>query len=199
MSKTHLAVGVASAMYVAATTTTGGSGAMLPALMGGALGSVAPDIDILDNDYESDALIGQAIAVGSVALSLGIGQLAGLGILSEITADQSVAIAGLVIYGVLCVIGFFQPHRGFTHSLLAMVLFTIAVALVYTPAAIYFMVAFVSHIAIDLLNKRGVQILFPLKFRPCLGIFYADSAASTVLMCVGLAASVVLIVKVLMM
>ena len=61
MSKTHLAMGMAVALAVVQPKQ---ANECIAALIGGAAGGVLADIDTLDNDYKSDALVGQLLATG---------------------------------------------------------------------------------------------------------------------------------------
>ena len=66
MSKTHLAVGMATSLAVIQPTSFQECAI---AVIGGAVGGVLADNDILDNDYHADALIGQLLAIGLVAIT----------------------------------------------------------------------------------------------------------------------------------
>lgn len=59
MAKTHLAVGVTTSIFLTNPTNTK---ELICSVVGGLLGGVIADVDILDNDYKLDALIGQIIA-----------------------------------------------------------------------------------------------------------------------------------------
>ncbi|MDE6729178.1 MAG: metal-dependent hydrolase, partial [Oscillospiraceae bacterium] len=61
--------------------------------------------------------------------------------------------------------------RSFMHSLLALATLDVSLALIYQPFVQYFTVGFLSHLAIDLLNKKKLKLLYPKKdgfsFRLC--------------------------------
>lgn len=187
MSLTHLTIGIAASLALA---EPGNASLGLTAIAGGALGGVAPDIDILDNDYMGDALLGQLLSVGVVVAVVAADSFFGLGIVKEILEDKGVALVGCILYAILFIVGFISKHRAFTHSLLAMVLFSFAAALVYTPLCIYYTAVFFSHLLIDLLNKKGIQLLFPIRWKLCLGLCYANKTGNKVLMIIGLLASI---------
>ena len=65
MSRTHLAIGLATSLAV---IRPGSLQECAVAVVGGAVGGVLADNDILDNDYHADALIGQLLAIGLVAI-----------------------------------------------------------------------------------------------------------------------------------
>ena len=97
------------------------------------------------------------------------------------------------------IIGFLSEHRTFTHSFLALVLYTFTTWLIYKPIALAVSVAYLSHILLDILNKRKVLILYPSKFGVCLKMCYANKTANKVFMYVGFGASVVLLVACLIL
>lgn len=71
-----------------------------------------------------------------------------------------------IVAGVVLAFLAFMPHRGVTHSLLAMAAVVLAVlrlagAAVWAP----FLVGYGSHLALDMLTPEGVPLLWPLKTR----------------------------------
>ena len=193
MSRTHLTVGIATSLLVMHPQTPK---EICLAVAGGALGGVVPDIDILDNDYKFDCLIGQILGYGSVAAVLFLDRLFGYGIMDSIMSKSLFRIIpGLVVFAALNIFGFFQEHRGFTHSILAFLLFAGSVFLIYDEFLIPFSLGFASHIALDLLNKKGLQLFYPLDFGICFYLCYADEGTNNVFMYAGLIASVLLLIN----
>lgn len=191
MSKTHYAVGLATSLAVIQPKTIN---ECLIAVIAGTIGGVLADIDILDNDYQADALIGQLLAAGTTAFAIVLDYLFKLGICQAIASHPILSIIGGVGYGVLWVIGFFSDHRTFTHSLTALALFSFAVWLIYLPALLGFAVAYFSHLILDILNKKKVPILYPLEFGICLKVCYANKTANKFFMYLGFAVSGILLI-----
>ena len=74
--------------------------------------------------------------------------------------DSSIlSIIGGVGFVVLWFIGFFSDHRTFTHSLTALSLFSLAVWLIYPPLLFGFVTAYLSHLLLDILNKKKMKFL----------------------------------------
>lgn len=69
---------------------------------------------------------------------------------------------GPLLFILLCSMGLNTKHRTFTHSLLGVVLFTLCIYLCFPKYVIYFLIGYLSHLLLDLLNKEGMEILFPL-------------------------------------
>lgn len=187
MGKTHLTVGIATALAVTLPNTV--EGCML-AVIGGGIGGVLADVDILDNDYKHDALIGELLAFGLTGLCFLLDWIFGFGLVQRFASGNTIMLAsGGVLFLILWGIGFCTDHRTFTHSLLALVLFTGAAFLLCQSLWIPFATGYASHLMLDVLNKKPVPLLYPLKGGICLKLCYASKIGNTVIMIVGLIAS----------
>lgn len=193
MGKTHLAMGMATSLVVLHPTT---AQECIIAVAGGALGGVIADIDTVKNDYKHDALIGQVLAVIIAGLSVLIDFLFKFEITQTIIErNLTLVLFGVGMYIVLAGIGFFTVHRTFTHSFLALVLFSIAIWCICPPALWAFVIGYLSHLFLDVLNKKNVPLLFPKGKGICLKLFYANKVANIVFMWVGFVGTVVLVVN----
>ena len=86
----------------------------------------------------------------------------------------------------LWVKGYQSSHRAFTHSLLAAALFSISIAIIYCPLGGYCFIGYLSHLLLDLTNKKGIQIFYPSKKSKCCRLFYAKGTANNAFMCIGI-------------
>lgn len=191
MGKTHISVGIAAALFVSQPAS---SAVCLATVLAGALGSITPDIDVHSNSHNRDALIARFIVVGLAIVSFGIDRALGAqfwAYISQIQLSQQ-AIGLLGFFG-LCAIGRFTPHRSFTHSVLALVLFSLALGLVLPMAIPAFAAGYASHLLLDLLNKMPMNLLFPLESGWCLRLCHADGLTNKVLMVAGLVGDIVLL------
>ena len=191
MGKAHRTVGMATALALTAVNTPAGIAA---ALAGGALGGVLPDVDTLKNDYQSDALIAELLAAGVVAAVAVLDFFLKWGICADVMANRALAIVGGVAMLALWVYGFPREHRTATHSLLLMLLFSVAAAFVHVPFGAAVLVGYLSHLLLDLLNKRGIQLFFPFKARFCLHLCYAGKTANKVFTIIGAIATLALMI-----
>ncbi|MBR3160489.1 MAG: hypothetical protein IKF14_15495 [Atopobiaceae bacterium] len=80
------------------------------------------------------------------------------------------------------------------HSLLATILFTIASWLAFPLIALPFTIGMALNILLDLTNKVGVQILYPLSCGPCFKWFDSEGWADKVIRYVALSATIILAV-----
>ena len=200
MAKTHYFVGMATSLLVVQPTDTK---SVLLALMGGALGGVAADIDIVeldngyqDDKYKDDALIGQLLAFGTAGAVLLLDHFMNFGILESILgSDNVLSIAGAIMYLVLMAVGFGSKHRTFTHSFLAMILFSAAAYMILPWIVIPYATGYLSHLCLDILNKKRVPIFYPLGKGICLKLCYAKGAGNTFFMIVGIIGTVLLVIN----
>lgn len=187
MGKTHLTVGIATALAVTQPATVPGC---LAAVMCGAVGGVICDIDTLRNDGNNDSIAVQLTAAAIAAGVLAVDWWLNMGLCARVLSlDKNRLIFGALALFILWIIGFFSNHRGFTHSIAAGALFSQAVWMLCPPLSIPFAAAYTSHILLDLLNKKSVRLLFPMKGGVHFGLFYSDRTVNDLLFAFGIIAS----------
>lgn len=189
MGKTHFTVGLATALAVLQPKTLG---ECLTAVIAGALGGVTADNDTL---LESSALAGQITSLRTVLFVLVLDCFFGFGMCAHIMENEATAASGLIAFLILWVIGYFSAHRTFTHSFLAMVLYSLSMGLIYPPLALGFMAAYLSHLFLDLLNKKKLPLLYPVKFGVSLNLCYANRTANAFFLYLGYIVSAVLLIR----
>ena len=190
MGKTHLTVGIATAMLVVRPST---KVEFITAIIGGALGGVLPDIDVKidrSNKYSKkasmDALYSE-IAVSILIFSLAvIDYSSNFAILHSITENGYIPAIGIVCFLVLFIFGEKSRHRDKTHSILFMILFALSICLVSVPIGVATAVGYLSHLTLDLLNKSPERLFYPLKRGICFKICYAEGMGNELLFSVGL-------------
>ncbi len=191
MSKTHIAVGIAAALAIA---ETGSVDSCVAAVVGGSIGGIIPDCDIHPSRAHKDALVGRIIVVGIAIVALVADHYVKAGLCDYFLAHLGLPfLTGLGLFVALTFIGGHTDHRSFTHSLVAMACFCSAVYLTCPPLVTYFAMGYASHLALDVINKQGIQLLWPLHAQPSLGLCRAKGVTNTIAMIVGFAATVLLL------
>lgn len=186
--KTHLAVGVAAAAAVLQPSTASGC---LAALLCGAVGGVLCDVDTLRKEGKNDSIMVQLSAAAIAACVLAADYFMKLGLCASVLSlDRQRLFFAFSVFAALWIVGFFSNHRGFTHSIACGAMFSFAVHRLCPTLAVPFAAAYASHIAIDLLNRKGLRLLWPLKGGVRLGWCYSDRTADTLLFQLGILASV---------
>ena len=184
LGKTHFAIGIAAATAVMQPQT---APECLTAVLAGSVGGVLCDIDNLRNEGKTDSIVIQLFAAATAACALTADHFMQGGILaSALSGDRNLMIAGGMLFAIAWIAGYFASHRGFTHSIAALVLFSAAAQLILPAAGPGFAAAYASHLALDLTNKKGMQLLFPLRKRFCLKLFYADKSANILFFQLGI-------------
>ncbi|ONI38114.1 hypothetical protein AN639_11495 [Candidatus Epulonipiscium fishelsonii] len=184
MGLTHLFVGTASAL--ALTSSTYG---VIPALIGGAMGGTISDIDTKNNTFL------KYFKFKTLLIGLAVDFVLQGRILSYIvSANKVMLLVGIVLFFILLQIGKVQKHRGPTHSILALIIISLSIALFCLPIIPAFIVGFISHLILDLLNKKSVSIFFPCK-GICLKLCYADKLANKILMFGSMGLTLILIFR----
>lgn len=128
-----------------------------------AAGSVFPDIDHTESKLHK-AVSRFLLAMNVVLFAVMIAQnVLGASVPWEkmtfgLSQGQLTGLAGFVMLGVF---GYGQPHRGFTHSVMALMAFTYAVWSVYPFGGYAFGMGYLTHIMLDCLNRKGLQVLWP--------------------------------------
>ena len=88
-----------------------------------------------------------------------------VGIYERLMRNSSIArlLIGAMAFIIICTYGSGQPHRSFMHSFLSMFMLTACMDVIYPDAAPYFAIAYASHLALDMLNYRRLQLIWPMK------------------------------------
>lgn len=188
LGRTHFFVGAASALLLLRPQTMH---VLAPGIAAAAIGGVISDIDSGTSQahQEADKIVMSSVMT-FVAVVLGEYHYH-LGIYSRLLSDSNIyrVISGISFFIGLCIFGMRQPHRSFMHSILALFLFTSSVEVIFPTVAPYFAVGFTSHLVIDLLNKRGEKLLWPMKKRFSLKLCSSRGMINELLMTVGMMVS----------
>lgn len=158
--KTHMAVGVASTLVV--TKPQNITELTLCASIG-AFGSLLCDIDV--STSKSHKIIEKLVTIGLFAgiLTAYMEYSYQIGLIEMFCKDSDLVrlAIGILLFFSVCVFGKEQPHRSFMHSILALFLLSAIVYFIFPMATKYFVVAMASHIIVDLLNYKNVQLFYP--------------------------------------
>lgn len=184
--KTHLAVGGFAAAIIARPSTV--SEAVVCSCTA-AVGALISDVDVTHSEAKNrlDHIV--SMIVGAVVLGIAVNKLFGINAYDYLVRNSNLfrLISGILVFIGICIFGEKTPHRSFMHSAVGVAALSLAVSLISVDLLKFFVPAMLSHIAIDTLNKKRVQILYPLKkgisFRLCKSdglvnkiLFYAASA-----------------------
>lgn len=183
--KTHIAVGAAVSLSV--IQCLGGPSWPL-ALLGGAVGGMLPDTDVAGSSGSKELRRAWAILAVLVAVLLLADHLLGSNLAASFVRTFSYQqLAGAAVMVAVCALGRASGHRGFSHSLVALVVASLGVRLLYEPLTTAFVVGYASHLVLDLLNKRPERLLWPLHGGLCLRLCESGRLVDSVLFVGGVA------------
>ena len=134
------------------------------------IGSILSDVDVKDSvpDKLFDRLMISLITI--ICFSLGLKYIFNIDIHSMIEKFNLYFsyFVSISIFITLAFLGSKTPHRSFTHSLFGCFIFTAILSYGFgLDVLIPFVVAYLSHIVLDLFNMKGVSILYPSKQKIC--------------------------------
>ena len=159
---THLAAGVAISTAILMPHDIQ---SLTMCICGAAIGSTISDIDVASSKprKELNTIVGISIAVITVLIVLEYSF--NIGIYSLIESEPSAyrAFLGFTLFLFLSLYGSTTAHRSFTHSLVGLITFTGAAWFICPFMAPPFCIGMISHIVLDMLNAKKVQLLYPYK------------------------------------
>ena len=160
--KTHLAFGMAVTMLAASPSTVSET---VMCLGVASIGSVISDIDVSTSKSRKNLNKILIIITVSVILLALAELIFKIGIVKEISKNSNVmrVIIGIMAMLMICMFGKNCPHRSFMHSILGLVLLTVSAYIILPEFALYMAVSVISHIFLDMFNKKRIKLFYPLK------------------------------------
>lgn len=187
--RTHLAIGTATALWV---TKPSDIPSFLICIGVAAVGSVISDIDVKTSTSHRQLnwIMGCAAAIILVAFFAEYKW--NIGLLKSFLESGNImrVVLSFLVFLAVCQFGKHRPHRSFMHSFLGCLILSQIIYFVFPKAAIYFAVAMLSHIALDMLNKKEVGLLYPMRGGFCLKLCSADGIMNRMLFRIGIVGSI---------
>ena len=174
--KTHAALGAATALWL---TQPKSPGELVLTAGIGAVAGILPDVDLQQS--KASNLMRRVVMVAVLLLMVLIGdsKIKGITLAQLLTGSAFVVqLLGLVIILAFYFYGSKQPHRGFTHSVIAEAIVILAFSLFDTSLVPIIIIGYTSHLVIDLFNTKGEQLLWPYGGIWCFGLCKANGVAA---------------------
>jgi inner membrane protein len=148
------------------------------------LGGLLPDVDLKDSTTDKlfDRLMTSLITV--VVMYFLIKYFLGIDLYDEVKKIDIVFnyIISLVIFIIMGYLGSKTSHRSFTHSILGCFVYTFILSYGFRyNVLIPFLCGFISHIVLDLFNKKGIALLYPCKSRFCFNLCESNGKTNKLL------------------
>ena len=148
------------------------------------LGGLLPDVDLKDSTTDKlfDRLMTSLITV--VVMYFLIKYFLGIDLYDEVKKIDIVFnyIISLVIFIIMGYLGSKFSHRSFTHSVLGCLVYTFILSYGFDyNVLIPFLCGFISHIVLDLFNRKGLALFYPCKSRFCFDLCDSDGKTNKLL------------------
>ena len=192
LGRTHFFVGMTSALAIMQPES-------LPILVAGtgaaALGGVISDIDSGTSQAHKDADKVMGASVLTIAVISVLEWYFHLGITHIImeNSDYFRIVCGILLFLLICSYGMRQPHRAFMHSFAALFTLSGCVAMIFPDIMPYFAIGFISHLFIDLFNRRNEKLLWPMKKGYCMHLCSSKGIVNRMLLTISIIAAIILI------
>ena len=172
LGKTHIAAGIAASALVLRPTTPGDC---MLCVLGSTVGAVLCDLEIRSRKHRVQRALSRIVVLLLCVCVIVSDRMLHTGLADQFIQQFGLpAMAGVVVFFLLCIPSRRSAHRSYSHSLLSMVLFCASVYLISPPLMPYFAVGFASHIVLDLMNFQPLRLFFPLRGKISLGLCAAD-------------------------
>ena len=192
LGKTHFSVGMVAGIAICRPQT-------MPMLIAGAglaaFGGTICDIDVETSDAHEQVDRMLVVAVIMVAAVVVMDFIFRVGIYRRLMANSNIArvIIGSLAFLMICAFGKEQPHRSFMHSFLALAMLSICVYIIFPDMTPYFMVGFMSHMFIDVFNRKREKFFWPVGKGFCLHWCSANGIVNKILFYVSTMAVVLFV------
>ena len=179
--KTHVACGNVVALSLMQPSTIQ---ATLITIGAATLGSLLPDVDLKDSTSDKlfDRLMTALITI--IIMGVIIRYFFNINLYAEIKKYNNIFnyLISICVFITMSYLGSKTSHRSFTHSILG--LFIYSSILLYSfnnDIVIPFFISHLSHIVLDLLNKKGIALFYPIKSRFSLKLCETDGKVNKLL------------------
>lgn len=197
---THVAIGVASSLILIRPKDIK---EILTVVAVSAFSSLLVDIDIKSSKVNKILKKVLTLMIFSIIVSIAVDYIYNLGYFKNTINKINTNQWNLIIISIISIILFYLiikngGHRGFTHSVLAVVLLGIF-GYIWLPSIVNYslIIGYSMHIIFDITNKKGLQVFYPLSGRYCFHWFKSDGLVNNILFIAGMILSIITIVLLL--
>ena len=149
------------------------------------LGGLVPDVDLKDSTSDKlfDRLMTSLITV--VVMSFLIKYFFDINLYCKIKERVDIFnyLISICLFIVVAYFGSKSSHRSFTHSILGLFIYSGILFYGFGFGVIPYFASHLSHIILDLFNKKGVALFYPSKFRFCFELCDSNGKANKFLFC----------------
>ena len=134
------------------------------------LGGIVPDVDLKDSTSDKlfDRLMTSLITI--VIMSVFIKYFFDIDLYCKIKECSDIFnyLISVCLFIVIAYFGSKSSHRSFTHSIFGLLVYSGILFYGFnTNIVLIYFVSHLSHIILDLFNKKGIALFYPSKYRVC--------------------------------
>ena len=163
------------------------------------LASTISDIDVSEKKDKTYVLGFTIVSIISLLLLSFLELKYNIGIRNYINDNSSyLRLIVCFILGIItCYIGYLKPHRSFLHSFLGIGILTLLCYISLGGLVKYFIIGIVSHIILDLFNKKGLYLFYPLKNKYSLKLCVYNGKVNNILFIIFSILLIILVIYVI--
>lgn len=186
---THATIGAASAVALAIAASNPSAETFVAAAAVGALGGIAPDVDVKDNKQVTDAGRTRWSVLGLLIIAVITDFIYQKRIMEIVKACDVLILCGILAFTLVLFLCHFTQHRTVSHSLAFWAWTTVAFAYIDENLCVYYSLGCITHFVLDIVNKTGIRLFYPFgKKGFCLKWCRGDRMANKVVYFIGIIA-----------
>ena len=165
------------------------------------LGSLLPDVDLKDSTSDKlfDRLMTALITI--IIMGVIIRYFFNINLYAEIKKYNNIFnyLISICVFITMSYLGSKTSHRSFTHSILGLFIYSSILSYSFSnDIVIPFFISHLCHIILDLFNKKGIALFYPLKFRFSLKLCETDGKINKLLFTVFSILTIVILIIIIM-
>ena len=167
-------------------------------IAGSIIGGIIPDID--SKNSETNQIFDKVtiITLLTIAICIALEYYFNIGLYKLIAKKTNIIelSLSLVLFFIMCIIGSRTHHRSFTHSIIGLIIFSYILSISLPKIFIEsFIIGYISHIFLDLLNHKGLKLFFPIKKRLCLDLCDSDGLTNNIIFYTSIITIFILLIR----
>ena len=148
------------------------------------LGALLPDVDKKDSTSDKlfDRLMTSLITI--IIMSFLINYFFNFNLYKIIKEYNNIYnyIISISIFIIMSYLGSKTSHRSFTHSILGLIIYSLILSYSFNnEVVLIYFISHLSHIILDIFNKKGIALFYPLKYRLSLKLCESKGTVSRIL------------------
>lgn len=192
--KTHVACGNLISLFLIKPTSIPG---LLTTIGASTLGSLLPDVDLKDSTTDKlfDRLMTSLITV--IIMGITVKYFFNINLYTKIKEYSNIFnyLISICLFIIMAYLGSKTSHRSFTHSILGLCIYTAILSYSFNNTIVIpYFISHLFHIILDLLNKRGIALFHPFKFRISLKLCECDGTINKLLFILSSLLNVVILI-----